>query len=101
MINTIHFDPALTASGPATILLTHGDLTITHGITIIGPGANLLTIDASGSDHSPKVGDGARIISIAGGNGLNLLNISISGLTLTGGDARLAEQSIRVTRTSY
>ena len=45
---TIDFDPALTADGPATILLTHGELKITDDLTITGPGADLLSIDASG-----------------------------------------------------
>ena len=51
--DTIEFSPALTAGGPATILLTHGELAITDAVTINGPGADLLTIDASGNDLNP------------------------------------------------
>ena len=36
--DTIHFDPALTAGGPAKILLTQGELKITDSLTIDGPG---------------------------------------------------------------
>lgn len=89
VINTIRFDPALTAKGPATILLTLGELDITHGVNIIGPGANLLTIDASGSDRSPKAGDGVNIFDIGGPSQFNPIDVSISGLTLTGGDANV------------
>ena len=88
LINTIRFDPALTASGPATILLTMGDLTISHAVTIVGPGANLLTVDARGNDNTPEKvgGDGSRIFTIKGDNLLSFIDVSISGLTLTGGD---------------
>ena len=53
--DTIRFDPALTAAGPATILLTMGELKITDDVTIEGPGAELLTIDASGNDPTPDI----------------------------------------------
>ena len=43
---TIIFSPALTAGGPETITLTDGEFDITKSMSIIGPGANLLTIDA-------------------------------------------------------
>ena len=38
--DTINFAPLLTANGPATILLTQGELKITDALTINGPGAN-------------------------------------------------------------
>src|SRR5262245_40643722 len=44
--DTINFAPALTASGPATITLTQGEIGISDGLTINGPGASVLTIDA-------------------------------------------------------
>jgi hypothetical protein len=86
--DTIEFAPALTAGGPAKILLTQGELKITDSLIVNGPGANLLTIDASGSDPTPDVknGDGSRVFDIENGNGGNMLNASISGITLTGGD---------------
>ena len=40
--DTIEFDSSLTAGGPATILLTMGELVITDSLTINGPGASLL-----------------------------------------------------------
>ena len=51
--DTIEFAAALTSGGPATIMLTQGELKITDSLTINGPGANLLTIDASGNDPTP------------------------------------------------
>jgi CSLREA domain-containing protein len=92
--DTIDFAPVLTASGQATVLLTHGELAITDSLTIDGPGASLLAIDASGNDPTPDVnnGDGSRIFSTspAGGRFSTDVpaNLSISGLTLTGGDSR-------------
>lgn len=87
--NTIQFSPALTANGAATILLTQGALEIVGVVTIIGPGATLLTIDASGNDPTPDVADGlgSSIFEI-GDSTDDLLDISISGLTLTGGDSQ-------------
>ena len=86
--NTIHFDPALTAGGPATIQLLLGELGIVGGVLIVGPGADLLTIDASGSDPTPGVADGLGSSIFEIGDGTDeLLEVSISGLTLTGGDS--------------
>ena len=86
---TINFASGLTNNGPATILLTHGHMTIDKGVTISGPGSALLTIDASGSDPTPgtKNGDGSRIFYAYDGNFSSFAAISISGLKLTGGDA--------------
>jgi fibronectin-binding autotransporter adhesin len=73
--------------GPATILLTQGELAIMDSLTITGPGAGLLTIDASGSDPTPDVNnrDGSRLFNIDDGTASNL-DASITGMTLTGGD---------------
>jgi predicted outer membrane repeat protein len=86
--DTIDFAPSLTASGPATILLAHGELAITKPLTINGPGASLLTIDASGNDSTPGVfdGRGSRIFNISDGKEHFQFASTISGLTLTGGD---------------
>ena len=91
----INFSPVLTSGGPATILLTHGELLINQNLTIIGPGANLLTIDASGNDPTPNStlhdgnatndGDGSRVFRIDDATDVRR-TVSISGLTLTGGD---------------
>src|SRR6476469_1241873 len=48
--DTISFAASLTNAGPATISVTHGELLIDKNLTINGPGSNLLTIDAAGSD---------------------------------------------------
>jgi predicted outer membrane repeat protein len=85
--DTIDFAPALTASGPVSIVLTQGQLTVTRTLTVVGPGAELLTIDASGSDPTPDVHnfDGSRVFNLA--PALNTsANLSLAGLRLTGGD---------------
>src|SRR5262245_21481954 len=43
---TITFCPSVTG----TILLTSGQLAITNGVTIVGPGANVLALDGNGSN---------------------------------------------------
>jgi hypothetical protein len=86
--DTIDFAPALTAGGLATILLTQGELAITDSLTIIGPGANLLTIDASGSDPTPDQnnGDGSRVFNINDGSFNSLIDVFVTGLSIAGGD---------------
>jgi CSLREA domain-containing protein len=88
--DTLDFAPALTAAGPAKILLTGGELAITDALTINGPGADLLTIDASGSDPTPGVshGDGSLVFRVDNANPNSLVSVSISDLTLTGGDSQ-------------
>lgn len=95
--DTIRFDPTLTAGGPATILLTQGELAITDSLTIDGPGAELLTIDASGNDPTPGevLGDGSRVLNVDDGNSAIAIDVTIRGLTLTGGDAREEGGAIR------
>jgi hypothetical protein len=85
--DTINFAPSLTSSGPATILLTHGELSIKKSLTISGPGADVLTINAKGSDSTPDQshGDGARIFNINDAT-ITRQAVAISGLALTGGD---------------
>jgi CSLREA domain-containing protein len=89
VVDTIRFDPALWATGPATILLTQGELKITDSLTIDGRGAELLTIDANGSDPTPEInsGDGSRVFNIDSGTFSALLNVSIVGMALTGADS--------------
>lgn len=92
---TIEFAAALTAGGPAKILLTQGELVIANAMVIQGPGAHLLTIDASGNDPTPAStlgdsvatndGDGSRVLSVDDGTGANR-NVEIRGLRFTGGD---------------
>ena len=74
--------------GPATILLAEGELAITDSLTITGNGAELLTIDASGNDPTPDEnnGDGSRVFKIDDGEAATALDVTLSGVTLTGGD---------------
>src|SRR5262249_51422092 len=67
----ITFAPGL----QGTIALTRGQLAIQSGVTIQGPGANVLTVDAGGQH---------RGFSVTGGTATT---VSISGLTISGGSA--------------
>jgi hypothetical protein len=101
---TIDFAAALTAAGPATITLTHGELLIKQAVQISGPLTAQITIDASGNDPTPALnnGDGSRIFVIDDLNALDSIVVSIRGLTLTGADfidgggAILNEESLTV-----
>ncbi|MEX2168718.1 MAG: choice-of-anchor Q domain-containing protein [Pirellulales bacterium] len=86
--DTIEFAASLTSGGSATILLALGELQIRDSVTISGPGANLLTIDASGNDPTPNTnnGDGNRIFSVDDGDGSADKFVSMIGLTMAGGD---------------
>ncbi len=83
---TITFAPALTSGGPVTVLLTRGELAIHDSMTIEGPAASLLTIDASGNDPSGAPGNGSRVFNIDDGSAATMLEIELAGLTVTGGD---------------
>ena len=63
-----------------------GQLVINKNLTITGPGANLLTINAFDPTPTTDNGDGSRVFNINDGTAINL-NISIRGVTLTGGDS--------------
>jgi hypothetical protein len=82
----INFDPALTAGGPATLQLTLGELRITKDLTLFGPGASLLTIDASGG--------GSRVFNVSDGSVFNI-DVRIQGLSIRGGIAQLDGGGIR------
>jgi len=71
-----------------TINLTQGELLINKNLTIAGPGANLLTVDASGNDPTPTTnnGDGSRVFLINDGQSQVRKVVAISGITITGGD---------------
>ncbi|HEY2413794.1 MAG TPA: CSLREA domain-containing protein, partial [Pirellulaceae bacterium] len=86
--DTIDFAPSLTAGGPATILLTQGELRVSDSLTINGPGASLLTVDATGNDATPAIkdGKGSRVFNINDGRSLTQSEVTIVGLSLTGGD---------------
>jgi parallel beta-helix repeat protein len=72
--DVITFDSGVTG----TITLTTGELEITEGVTITGPGANLLSI--SGNNNS-------RVFNILPGTFENPVTVNIDSLTITGGNA--------------
>ncbi len=95
--DTIEFDPALWTAGPATILLTMGFLHIQDAMTLHGPGAKLLTVDASGNDPTPHStladgddtndGDGNTPFVIFDEDYEVRFDVELSGITITGGDS--------------
>jgi len=58
---------------PGTITLTDGQMTITDDLTITGPGANMLTIDAD---------DLSRIFLIDDGSDINVITVEIIGIAM-------------------
>ena len=70
-----------------TINLTNlGHLVINKNLTINGPGAGLLTINAFDPTPDTNNGNGSRVFQIDDGNNGTLIDVEITGLTLTGGD---------------
>jgi hypothetical protein len=71
---TIIFDPAVFGKSPHTIVLTGGPLVLTDPatVTIMGPGADLLTLSG---------GEKSRVFDVEGGS------LGLEGLTITGGRA--------------
>jgi len=85
-LDTITFDPIVFGT-QRTIHIGSQLPTISDHLTITGPGAHLLTIDAgNGADGLFGTGDGWRIFNIDDGDNQHLIDVSISGLKLTGGD---------------
>ncbi|MFN9721118.1 MAG: LamG-like jellyroll fold domain-containing protein, partial [Planctomycetota bacterium] len=82
--DTITFSPALTYGGPATLRLNGTELVIASTLTITGPGADLLTLNADSDDDG--IGD-SRIFSIDDGNSAAHISVELVGLTLTKGTA--------------
>lgn len=82
--DTIEFDSALTSGGAATISLSQGELTISDSVSILGPGPDLMAIDATQQ---------SRIFNITTVTG----DVALSGLTLTGGKTSGANPSAVVT----
>ncbi|WP_148073081.1 choice-of-anchor Q domain-containing protein [Bythopirellula goksoeyrii] len=82
--DTIQFDPVVFAT-PQTMLLNFDEMRITDSLTITGPGQDLLTLDAGdGIDNIFNTGDGFRIFNIDASG--SQIDVTLSGLTLTGGD---------------
>lgn len=75
-VDTIDFQAGLSGA----ILLNQGELRVTDSVSIVGPGAGALTINAQSS---------TRVMLVDDGNGANLLEVSVNGLTLSGGDATI------------
>lgn len=74
--DTIVFQGLFRAGLANTITLTSGELAITDSLTIVGPGADALTV--SGNHTS-------RIFSIDNYNGTSDLNVTFQGLTISDG----------------
>jgi hypothetical protein len=82
--STITFHPGLAGS----TLILDSELSITDSLTIIGDNQNQITLDAGdGNDGVFGTEDGHRIFNISNGNS-SLIDVTLSGLTLTGGDTR-------------
>ncbi len=78
----IAFASALTSSGPATITLNGTQLSIVDDLAIVGPGADRLTINANNFSRIFNINDP---FNQSHNNIPPFRNVSISGLTLTGG----------------
>jgi len=83
---TITFDPALTSGGAQDITLdpARGQLLIAKNLTIVGPGADLLAVR-----RAPDAPVAFRIIEIQR-NGTSNVAVTITGLTISGGNAPAA-----------
>ncbi len=88
--NVVTFAPGLFTDGARTLTLLKGELDIYSNITIIGPGQNLLTIDAGGQSRVMNFYRSTATLeglSITGGNNVNFgsgIYSSESNLTITG-----------------
>lgn len=71
----ITYDPALFESGPQTSTITGGQILVQSPITVIGPGAALLTLDAQGTQRFFQVEFGT----------LSLANITLANGRAAGG----------------
>lgn len=90
-VDTIAFDPALTSSGSATLRLNGMELFIRSDLSIEGPGANLLTINGDSND-ADAIGN-SRIFLVDDNNFNGKSNVTISGLTLSNGQAVGSEEA--------
>ncbi|MFW5691000.1 MAG: Ig-like domain-containing protein [Chloroflexota bacterium] len=83
--DTITFDVT------GTITLTSGQLTVDKSLTLDGPGADLLTIDANGS---------SRVFSVTNGATLEVRLLTLTGGAATSGGGALVSDSKLVLRNS-
>ena len=87
--NTAGDDEIVFNGTVGTIALSAGELAITGPLDIAGPGQSELTIDAGdGMNGVFGDGDGWRIFNIDDGNSAITIDVTIRGLTLTGGDVK-------------
>jgi len=71
-----------------TIALASQLPAIIDDLTVTGPGQGWLTIDAgNGVDDTINTGDGFRVFLIDDGFSGNQIDVTLSGMTLTGGDS--------------
>ena len=94
----IRFDPSLTASGPVLLPLTLGELKITDDLTIAGPGADALRIDASFNAATP---DGDRRVFNANDGSPVVITVSLSDMTLSGGNTVRGGGAVRSVESIY
>lgn len=89
--DTIQFLPKGASVVPfvGNLELTKGTLVISAGMTIQGPGANLLTI--SGGHRANSAQSGSTVIAITGGG------VTISGLTIADGYANYSNSGSSIT----
>lgn len=74
--DVINFEPSLFTAGPGTITLNQGRLLVATDLTISGPGASLLTINAN---HA------SRVLNVSDGGDRSDKSVTLSGLTISGG----------------
>jgi hypothetical protein len=83
---TTEADEIVFAAGlTGSVMLKDQLPTITRSLTITGPGAELLTLDAGGG-ATANWGDGYRIFNI---ESLTSIQVALDGMALTGGDPSL------------
>ncbi|RIK78377.1 MAG: hypothetical protein DCC67_11620 [Planctomycetota bacterium] len=79
-----------TFSSAPTILLDRdlGSLAIDHEVVVEGPTNFIVEVDASGADPTPGLnnGDGSHAFQVDDGDALELVDVTISGLTILGAD---------------
>src|SRR5690606_9958576 len=89
-LDSIEFAVSLFANGPATIFLSHGELRILDALTFYGPGATLLTIDASANDRTPGKNDGFGPPVVTASADVSLIGVKLTG----GGSGVLATSAV-------
>ena len=83
------------------ITLTEGELSITKSVTIDAQGQDI-TVDASGNDPTPTIddGQGSRVFNINLPSSSTSGDVTLAGLTITGGDTYLGGGGIQFNGTS-